>query len=266
MGAPTSRAAFQMLHDVLRRAARRRQEQRRQLVVAVEILLAQPRDVARIFLLRRILPVAGRGLRIAVGEHRAHAGFLQALDAGVGVLRRVLDVRPVQHRGHADIDAAQRAEQVGDVGVLRNVVGAELLLDQRDVVGSEPSGSELRRNPSHMWRWVSTKPGITTHFDGIDHLGVRRADVRLHRRDFLALDQHVGLLEVADVLVEREHAAALDQDRPAGLRGRAARLPPRPRRSRPRPSAAPPRRPPPWCKGTAGATRPRAAGSTDSRN
>ena len=38
----------------------------------------------------------------------------------------------------------------------------------------------------------------------------------------LALDQHVGLLEVADRAVERQHAAALDQDRAAG-RSRGSR-------------------------------------------
>ena len=57
----------------------------------------------------------------------------------------------------------------------------------------------------------------------IDHLGVGRADVRPHGGNLAALHQHVGLLEVADRSVEREHAAALDQNgparsgRPAGL-------------------------------------------------
>ena len=74
-----------------------------------------------------------------------------------------------------------------------------------------------------MWRWVSTKPGITIMRDGVDHLGIGRADVRPHRGDLAALDQHVGLLEVADRAVEREHAAALDQDR-AARSGRAAGL------------------------------------------
>ena len=54
--------------------------------------------------------------------------------------------------------------------------------------------------------------------------GVRRADVRLHRRDLAAFDQHVGLLEIADRAVERKHAAALEQDRPAGLRLARRRL------------------------------------------
>ena len=81
---------------------------------------------------------------------------------------------------------------------------------------SRPAAT-LRRKPCHMCRWVSTKPGITMRFAGVDHLRVRRADVRLHRGDLLAFDQHVGLLEIADRLVERKHAAALDQDRPAEL-------------------------------------------------
>jgi hypothetical protein len=60
---------------------------------------------------------------------------------------------------------------------------------------------------------------------GIDDLSARRADIRLHRRDLLAFDQHVGLLEIADGAVEGEHAAAPDQDRLAsGRRGVLARL------------------------------------------
>src|SRR5687768_17699156 len=41
---------------------------------------AQARDIAGILVGRRVLPAAGHGLRRAVGEHRAHAGFLQPLD------------------------------------------------------------------------------------------------------------------------------------------------------------------------------------------
>jgi len=45
----------------------------------------------------------------------------------------------------------------------------------------------------------------------VDHLRVRRADVRLHRLYGLAFDQHVGLLEIADRAIERQHAAPLSR-------------------------------------------------------
>src|SRR5262249_12573377 len=44
-----------------------------------------------------------------------------------------------------------------------------------------------------------------------------------HGRNLAALDEHVGLFEVADGAVESEYAAALDQDRPPRC-GRAAGL------------------------------------------
>ena len=164
------------------------------------------------------------GLRIAVGEHRAHPGLLQALDAGIGVLGRILDVRPIQHRGDASVDAAQRAEQVGDVGVLRHIVRAEFLLDQLDVVQQR---AVRQRVAEEALPHVAVGIDEARHhhaFAGVDHLRVRRADVRLHRGNLLALDQDVGLLEVADGAVERKHAAALDQDRPAGLSRARRRL------------------------------------------
>ena len=96
------------LEDHLRRAAGRGEEQRQQLIVGRKVLLAQPRDIVRVTMARRLRPVAGRVLRVAVGEHRAHARILQRLDRGVAVRGRVVDVRPVEHRGDARFDAAER--------------------------------------------------------------------------------------------------------------------------------------------------------------
>src|SRR5262249_1976935 len=50
-----------------------------------------------------------------------------------------------------------------------------------------------------------------------------RVDIGTHGGNLAALDEHVGLLEVADGAVEAEHAATFDQDRPP-RRGCAARL------------------------------------------
>ena len=204
-----------------------RQEQRRQLIVAGEILLAQPRDIARIFGRRDLPDPAGFVLPGAVGEDRPDARIHQPLDAGVGVLRRILDVRPVEHAGHAGVDGAERAEQVRRVDVVRRHLGAERALHHVAVVFERAVRQDVAQEALPH---VPVGIDESRHHDRVrrvDHLGVRRIDVRPHRGDALALDQHVGLFEVADRTIERQHAAALEQDRPArrraggllGLRG-----------------------------------------------
>ena len=74
-----------------------------------------------------------------------------------------------------------------------------------------------------MCRWVSTKPGMTIDFDASITSALGALMFAPHRGNLAALDQHVGLLEIADRAVEAEHAAALDQDRTAG-RGRGRLL------------------------------------------
>ena len=184
-----------------------------------------------ILVLRRVLPVDPTGLRRAIGKHRAHAGFLQALDRSVGVLGRILDVRPVEHAGDAGVDRAERAEQVGGIDVVRHHLGAERALHDVAIVLQRAVRQHVAQEALPH---VPVGIDEARHHDrlrGVDHLGIGRADVRLHRRDFAALDQHVGLLEVADRPVEREHEAALEQDRPAGA---PASAPPAPRRGRSR--------------------------------
>jgi hypothetical protein len=59
------------------------------------------------------------------------------------------------------------------------------------------------------------------HIRSVDHLG-RGLETGLDRDDLRALDQHVRSLKVADVWIEREHAAALQQDTAPAYPGRAA--------------------------------------------
>jgi len=47
---------------------------------------------------------------------------------------------------------------------------------------------------------------------GIDHRSVGGGDAGAHLANLAILDEHVGLREVADLPVEREHHAAQDQD------------------------------------------------------
>jgi hypothetical protein len=75
----------------------------------------------------------------------------------------------------------------------------------------------------HLEGWQQVRPSKRpsfarhhSHAGGVDDLRVGRRDVRTHRRNRLALDQHARSLKVADRAIKREHAAALDEDRTAG--------------------------------------------------
>ena len=65
------------------------------------------------------------------------------------------------------------------------------------------------------------KPGITIRLVASTTRRRRpHRDVRPDLADLAVLDQHVGLREIADLAVEREHHAALEQDAARGLQAR----------------------------------------------
>ena len=75
-----------------------------------------------------------RRVRAAVGVLRPDPGLLQPLDRGVGVLGGVVDVRPVDQRRDAGVEALQRAGQVAGVDVLGPVQRREGVQDLDEVV------------------------------------------------------------------------------------------------------------------------------------
>ena len=64
----------------------------------------------------RVLRLFAPALEIA--EHRAPARRPQALDRGVGMLRRMMDLTDVHHRRHARVDLRDAGEQFVDIDVL----------------------------------------------------------------------------------------------------------------------------------------------------
>ena len=61
------------------------------------------------------------------------------------------------------------------------------------------------------------KPGMTTVPRAIDHERVAGLEVRSNGRDRLAVNQDVGLLEVAHLRVEAEDDASAQQDTPPAI-------------------------------------------------
>ena len=108
-------------------------------VVRVEVLAAEASRIGAVGgqhaagVVRPEPPVDERGVREAVGEDGPDPRLLQPADGLVGVVRRVHDVRPVDERRDARVDALERAPQVGGVDVVRPIVRRELVEDGPEV-------------------------------------------------------------------------------------------------------------------------------------
>ncbi len=189
--------------------------------------------VLRIGIVRR---VGSRALEIAEGG--AAPRVEQRLDGGVGVLRRVMNLRDVVHRRDAVIELAERAEQLVDVDVLRPVDRGELVENEFEVgraparragavVDQNPVGEEAAQRGLEL---VVVRIDEAGHDDAparVDHVGAARRQVRPDGKDGLALDQDVGLGEVAHFRVHRHHRTAANDvapARPAAVLRRVGRL------------------------------------------
>ena len=98
--------------------AARGEGHRDQALVVAQVLAADPARLVAVdpldaaAVVRPEPPVLDRRVGEAEREDRADAGVLEALDGGVGVVRRVHDVRPVDERRDARVDALERAPLV----------------------------------------------------------------------------------------------------------------------------------------------------------
>ena len=137
-----------------------------------------------------------------------------------------MDLRDVVHRGDAVIELGETAEQLVDVDVLRPVDGRELQQNEfevgraptrraRAVVDEHPVGEKAAQ---HRLELVVVRIDEARHDDAaacVDLAGVTDMQVGPDGHDLLALDQHVGRGEVADLRVHRHHRAAANDVAPA---------------------------------------------------
>ena len=142
-----------------------------ELVARGEPLLLDADRVVRIL----VAGNASRALEIAEGG--AAARIHDALDRGVGVLGRVMDLRDVVHRRDAVVELAERAEQLVDVHVLRPVHGGERqenVLEVGDVparrAGQEqPVGEEAAQRRLELVMVRIDEAGHDDAAAGVDH-------------------------------------------------------------------------------------------------
>ncbi len=170
------------------------------------------RRMSRGVLQRAVVP-PGREIEVwrTVGEHGAQPRLLQRGDRGVGVLGRVLDVRPVEERGDAGVDGAVGAHEVAGIGVLRPVDRCEHAEDVAEVVVEQRVGGDVAED---AFPDVAVRVDEPRHHDGVggvDHVGVADRDVGRDGLDLRAFDQDVGLAVIAERRIQRQHAAVAKQ-------------------------------------------------------
>jgi hypothetical protein len=130
------------------------------------------------------------------------------------------DLRGIDRGGRAHVDHAERGDQHAGIGVGGRVGGRERIGDIAVVVGIEQSvGEDVAQKPLIEMVVRIDEAGQHDPVGGIDHRRVvtRKGDVRAHLANLAALDEHVGLGEIADLPIEGEHDAALEQDAPRPL-------------------------------------------------
>jgi hypothetical protein len=188
------------------------ERERQQLVLGAEVAALDTGDVLRI--------LRGRPGAAVIGIDGADAGIPQGRDAGVAVLGRVADLRDVDDGGGAHIHEAERAQQHAHIGVRGQIGRREIALDVAVVVRIEhPVGQDVAQQAL-----IGVAVGIDEARDhdpvaGVDHRGgiVGERDIRPHLADLAVLDHHIGAREVADLPVDRQHQAALDENAPRAL-------------------------------------------------
>src|SRR5882757_11282885 len=116
-----------------------------ELIARGEELLLDARRV------ERILIAGNRARALEIAEGGAAARIKERLDRSVGVLRRVVDLRDVVHRGHPVVQLREAAEQLADVNVLGAVHRRE---SEQDVL-------EVGRAPGYRARLVVDQHSVS---------------------------------------------------------------------------------------------------------
>ena len=186
-----------------------RERERDQAVVGGEVGVADASDVLGMVQLAERPPLAAG--RDAVGVDRADAGVLQTLDRRVGVIGRVVDVRPVEQRRDAAVERLERAGVVADVDVLGAVVAADAAEHDREVVVERAAREDAadRRLPRVPVR--VDEPRHDDHPGRVDLLRVGDVEAAPDLDDLAVLDEDVAVRDLADVGVHRDDEAVADQ-------------------------------------------------------
>jgi hypothetical protein len=190
------------------------ERQRQQLILRVEVCALQPQDVLRV--------LSGGSETPRVCVDRADAGIRKRANAGVAVLRRMTDLGQVHNCGRAHVYQAERRYKYSgiDVGGLKGRcqfgLNVPIIVGIKNSVRHDAAQDALIRVAVGIDE--SGNQNVVCSVD--DGCFCRHRNIRPHRGDLAILDQHVGLDEVSDLAVERQHHAAFEKDRVLPLQAR----------------------------------------------
>ena len=183
-------------------------------VVAGEPALAQAFHLAARHgdLVEWLLP----GLRVRLGrpvqEERADARLVQSGDGAIRVVGRGIVVVPVHEGRHAGIDLVQRADEVGDVDVLRPEERRQAGMHHPKIVRAGPVAGEPAQPGLPGVDMGVHEAGDDDHVRRIDHgRAVARVQLRADRRDLVILDQDIAAVHIGDRRVHRHDGSALQK-------------------------------------------------------
>jgi hypothetical protein len=160
-----------------------------------------------------LLSFIQRDAGLAVGVDRAAADLAQRTDRLVGVARRILDVRPVEERGHAGVERGEAPEQRGGIDVLRPEARPETL---------EQLHEHARQVPIDAGVTDRALPGVAVRIDeagedevlgDVDRFDVAAVDPARDLLDFAVDDEHIAG-EFAEPVIDRDNEPAT-QDKTA---------------------------------------------------
>src|SRR4030095_6278108 len=145
---------------------------------------------------------------LEITKGRAAARVEQRLYRSILVLRRVMDLRDVEHRGDAVVELAQPSEQLVDIHILRPVYRSELVQDVF-VISDGPARRARPVVDEYSIGEVAAKHGLelmmvrideTRHHDAPGCVDYRPVHLQIFSDgdDFPAFDHDVALGKVAD--------------------------------------------------------------------
>ena len=156
-------------------------------------------------------PVLEGGVREAIGKDRSDAGGRQSANGLIGMGRRVHDVRPVDERRDARVDALERAPLVGREDIVGPIVRSELVEDVAEVGDQREVG---RTGPDR--RLPGVPVGVDEARDDdvvgrVDRAGAIGRQAVPDRHDPIVFDKDIRANELAQGRVLGEHVATLDE-------------------------------------------------------
>ena len=161
-------------------------------------MLAQTANIRRMTAQTLTHPGLRLQQRPAMRKDGPQARITQCRDRSIRMRRRILHLRPIQHRRDAGIDGAKRAEQVADVHILGTIARAQSKEDFLEVLGCGSVDVAMADTGLKCVPVTVHESRQHDHLFGADHLCVMHLEVRLYSRNPAILDEHIGLPMLAN--------------------------------------------------------------------